>query len=403
MISVAEGKKLILETIFNNNIIEIEISNSVGYSLATDVYAPINFPSFRQSAMDGYAICYEDFLISNQFVVQDEVQAGDDKNIVLEKKKAIRIFTGAKVPDGADTVVQQEHTATDCSDDTDGNAKFKSINIQLATCNSNIRSVGSQCKHNDLILKKGTALQAGTISLLANLGIEKIEVYKKPRICILNTGKELLKLGEPLQDGKVYESNSFSLVHILKQMHLEVAEISLVDDDLEKTKKAVENALSQSDFVLITGGVSVGDYDFVLESLQQNNVEIAFHKLNQKPGKPLLFGKQENKFVFGLPGNPASVLTCFYQYVYPAFRQYVGFTNVDLLKIKLQLANSYSKKVGLTHYLKAIVHEDSVEILDHQESYKMNSFAVANALVEIDAEKEIVEKGEMVKVYLLPF
>lgn len=399
MISVDEGKKLIQETVSNDKIIEIEISKGVGYTLANDVYAPINFPSFRQSAMDGYAIRFEDFLVSNSFIVQDEIQAGENKYIVLEKGKAIRIFTGAKVPDGADTVVQQE--ATDYASDTDGN--LKTINIQLATCNSNIRSVGSQCKHNDLILKKGTSLQAGTISLLANLGIGKIDVYQKPRICILNTGKELLKLGESLQDGKVFESNSFSLVHVLKQMHLDITEINWVDDDLEKTKKAVEHSLSQCDFLLITGGVSVGDYDFVLESLKQNNVEIIFHKLKQKPGKPLLFGKQENKFVFGLPGNPASVLTCFYQYVYPALRQYLGFTNVDLLKIKLPLQNSYSKKAGLTHFLKAIVHENKVEILDHQESYKMNSFAVANALVEIDAEKEMVEKGELVNTYLFPF
>jgi molybdopterin molybdotransferase len=399
MITVGDGKKLIQETISNENTIEIEISNAVGYALANDIFAPIHFPSFRQSAMDGYAIRYEDFLLSKTFIVQDEIQAGENKNIVLEKGKAIRIFTGAKVPDGADTVVLQEATE---EISTIKYPNSKTINIQLATFNSNIRSVGSQCKYNDLILKKGTSLQAGTISLLANVGIRKINVFKKPRICILNTGKELLKLGELLQVGKVFESNSFSLVHVLKQMHIDITAISWVDDDLEKTIKAVEQALLQSDFLLVTGGVSVGDYDFVLESLKQNNVEIIFHKLKQKPGKPLLFGKQENKYIFGLPGNPASVLTCFYQYVYPALRQYIGFSAVDLLKINLPISNSYSKKAGLSHFLKAIVHEDSVEILDHQESYKMNSFAIANALVEIHAEKELVEKGELVKVYVLP-
>lgn len=395
MIPVCEGKKLIQETISNNTIIEIEIDKAVGYALANDILAPIHFPSFRQSAMDGYAIRYEDFLKSNCFIIQDEIQAGDNKNIDLEKGKAIRIFTGAKVPDGADTIVQQEHI--------EEITNSKNINIPLATFNSNIRAIGSQCKYNDFILNKGTSLQAGTISLLANLGIEKINVFQKPQICILNTGKELLKLGEPLQDGKVFESNSFSLVHVLKQMHVEVTEIYWVDDDLEKTRWAIEKALTQCDFLFITGGVSVGDYDFVLESLQQNKVEIIFHKLKQKPGKPLLFGQKENKYIFGLPGNPASVLTCFYQYVYPAMRQYMGFSSVDLLKINLPISNSYCKKAGLTHFLKAIIHEHSVEILDHQESYKMNSFAVANALVEIDAEKEIVEKGELVRAYLLPF
>ena len=395
MIPINEGKKLIQETIYNDQIIEIEISKAVGYALANDLYAPINFPSFQQSAMDGYAIRYEDFLESNSFIIQDEIQAGDDKNILLEKGKAIRIFTGAKVPDNADTVVQQEAT--------EKISNLKTILIHHAAFNSNIRGIGSQCKFNDLVLKKNTALQAGTISLLANLGIEKINVFQKPQICILNTGKELLKLGQPLHDGKVFESNSFSLVHALKQMHVEITEISWVDDDLEKTKQAIEKALSRCDFLFVTGGVSVGDYDFVLESLLQNNVEIIFHKLKQKPGKPLLFGKRENKYIFGLPGNPASVLTCFYQFVYPALRQFIGFSSVDLLKMKMPLSNYYSKKVGLTHFLKAIVHEHSVEILDHQESYKMNSFAVATALVEIDAEKEVVEKGELVNVYLLPF
>ena len=224
MIPINEGKKLIQETIYNDQIIEIEISKAVGYALANDLYAPINFPSFQQSAMDGYAIRYEDFLESNSFIIQEEIQAGDDKNILLEKGKAIRIFTGAKVPDNADTVVQQEAT--------EEISNLKTILIHHATFNSNIRRIGSQCKFNDLVLKKNTALQAGTISLLANLGIEKINVFQKPQICILNTGKELLKLGQPLHDGKVFESNSFSLVHALKQMHVEVTEISWVDDDL---------------------------------------------------------------------------------------------------------------------------------------------------------------------------
>jgi molybdopterin molybdotransferase len=395
MISVSEAKKNILTQTSTTSIIEINLYDAMGYASAHDIVSPMHFPAFPQSAMDGYGIRLKDLEKTNVFKIIGEEQTGNiELQHIIHEGETIRIFTGAKIPQGVDTVIQQEWVIR----------KENSIIIdnKNATLGLNIRPLGSQTKLGEHVITKGDALNAGTSSLLASLGIETIQVHRKPKIIIINTGKELVKAPLPILDGQVYESNSFALKNALTSLHLEVDEILWIDDDKEKLVEAFKLALSACDLLLVTGGVSVGDYDFVVDALLQNNVQKQFHKIAQKPGKPLFFGTKNETCVFGLPGNPASVLSCFYQYVIPCIRTQVGFRETSLLNLTLPTINSYEKKSGLTHFLKARMIQNGVEILSHQESYKMNTFAIANAMVQIEADIIKVSKGDLVKVYLLP-
>jgi molybdopterin molybdotransferase len=396
MISVNEAKKIIRAHTIQGAIQTIDLAGSSGYVLAEDMISPIHFPSFRQSAMDGYAFRFDDWAQQNVLTVEQELQAGDTKSIQsLKKGEAIRIFTGAKVPDDADTVVMQEHV--------ERNGIHLNIKNPHLLKHANIRAVASQTTKGACILKQGSLITPGAAALLAGLGIHRLPVYTKPRCSILTTGKELVAPGHELQEGQIYESNSFALQNALQQMQISLDEICWVDDKREAIETAIQNALLKTDVLLITGGVSVGDYDFVSEALEKNGAEKLFHTVKQKPGKPLYVGKKQNKMIFGLPGNPGSVLTCFYEYVLPCLRQMMGYENGELLSLKLPLLDPISKKAGLTHFVKACIQSNGVAILDHQESYKMNAFAQADCLVMLDEETSDVQAGTLVNVHLLNY
>jgi molybdopterin molybdotransferase len=216
--------------------------------------------------------------------------------------------------------------------------------------------------------------------------------------------------GQPLEKGQVYESNSYSLQAALKQLHIKEIKIYKAEDKLEKVKQVLKEALKQSDIVFLTGGVSVGDYDFVAAACAENGIEKIFHKIRQRPGKPFFFGKkprlddavgQENKLVFGLPGNPASVLTCFYEYVEPALKK-ITKQKTGLQVMKVPLATPFKKAAGLTHFLKGYYDGKTVKTLHAQESYRLSSFANANCLVKIEEDVTSCAKGEMIEIHLLP-
>jgi molybdopterin molybdotransferase len=394
MISVAQAKHLIDQNTNNGQTITVDLYKANGYASANNILSPIDFPSFRQSAMDGYAIRFSDWNQINTFFVEQEIQAGNNaENISLNKDEAIRIFTGAHIPDDADTVVMQEHCTR-----IDHQIQITNSNLKQG---NNVRDIGSQTKKGELVFKKGSTINAGTAGLLSGLGIHQIEVFEKPSCIILTTGKELKKPGDELMNGQIYESNSYALYNGLTQLQMNQIEIVSVDDDLDSITQAIHQALHQADILLITGGVSVGDYDFVAEALENNQVEKIFHSVKQKPGKPLYFGKKNNKFIFGLPGNPGSVLTCFYQYVIPCIHKTMGYSVTERRSIQLPLLNTINKKKGLTHFIKGKYNTQGVEVLDHQESYKLTAFAEANCLIQIDEEIETVHIGDLVEVHIL--
>jgi molybdopterin molybdotransferase len=244
-------------------------------------------------------------------------------------------------------------------------------------------------------------LSPAAIGFLTGIGITEVKVYPNPLISIIITGNELQEPGKALQHGQVYESNSFAVKAVLKQLQIDNVSILYANDKPEITTSTLKKALEQSDVVLLTGGISVGDYDFVLQATNECAVEKLFHKVKQRPGKPLYFGKKESKLVFGLPGNPSSVLTCFYQYVIPALEKLTK-RKISLQKIQVALKGSFQKTASLTHFLKGYCDGKAALSLDAQESYRLSSFAKANCLIEIPEQSTSLNAGELVDVYLLP-
>ncbi|WP_427874632.1 molybdopterin molybdotransferase MoeA [Flavobacterium sp. MMS24-S5] len=386
MIKVEEAIAIIEANSTKMPLKSIPVSKALGYVLAEKVISPINMPPFRQSAMDGYAFKHG---IRHQYDIVGISQAGDHSNFKLKPTEAVRIFTGAYVPNDADTVVMQEHVM----------ASEDSILIaKMPEAFANVRNKGEQIKANDVVFEANTLITPAAIGFLACLGITEITVYKKPKVAILVTGNELVKPGKKLSKGKIYESNSLMLQAALQTIGINKIKVHTVKDNLKATKKALQSILKKNDIVLISGGISVGDYDFVKEALLKNGVEELFYKINQKPGKPMFFGSKKDTLIFALPGNPASSLTNFYIYVYSAVKNRMGFSNTHLSKIVRKLDNDIINNTGKTLFLKALYNETSVEILDGQSSAMLNSFAVANGLVMVPEDVENIKKGESVTI-----
>jgi len=393
MISVAEAKKIISENVSSLEPKTLSLQESAGLTLAEDIVAPTDIPAFPQSSMDGYAFSFADWQKNRKLKIIGESAAGRNEPLTLHKDAAIRIFTGAPLPEGADTVIMQEKT--------------KVVNDELIIADedlkagTSVRPKGSEVKGGILALEKNSVLTPAAIGFLAGIGIKEVKVYPQPSITIIITGNELQHPGKALEYGQVYESNSFALRAAFQQLQLNKLQFLFAKDNLEIVKSSLEKALQQSDIVLLTGGISVGDYDFVLRATTECGVEKLFHKVKQRPGKPLYFGKKGNKLVFGLPGNPSSVLTCFYQYIIPAIEKICRRPKV-LQTLSCPLAKPFQKNSGLTHFLKAIYDGKTAAVLDAQGSYRLSSFAIANCLIQIDEEVTSLKEGEMVTINLLP-
>jgi len=393
MISVAEAKEII-----NNNTttlapVKSVLSLAAGKVLAEDVYSLVDIPAFDQSSMDGYAFSFSDWQKNKKLKITGEVAAGSSEIFTPGQGNAVRIFTGGAVPPGTDTVVMQEKIKTNNDE-----LVIEDENLQAG---NSVRPRGSEIKAGALALGKGSVLSPAGIGFLAGIGIADVKIYPNPSITIIITGNELQQPGKSLQHGQVYESNSLALKAVLEQLHINDVEVLYASDKPEIVTSTLEKALQKSDVVLSTGGISVGDYDFVLQAATKCGIEKLFHKVKQRPGKPLYFGKKNNKLIFGLPGNPSSVLTCFYQYVIPALEK-LSNKNPVLKIIRAPLSKPFQKTALLTHFLKGIYDGNTVTPLDAQESYRLSSFATANCLIQVDEEITACNEGEFVTVYLLP-
>jgi molybdopterin molybdotransferase len=391
MIPVGRAKELIAIHVQQLPAIVANLQEASGLVLAHDVVSACSIPAYPQSSMDGYALGFES--VDNGIRLAGEMAAGSKEALKVEQGFAIRIFTGAAVPSGADTVVMQEKCTVQ-----DGVLVLNDPNLKQG---DNVRPVGSEITAGALALDAGTLVTPAAAGFLAGMGVHEVAVIAKPRVSIIVTGNELQQPGEPLGYGQVYEANSFALLAALRQLGIQQVPVYRSPDNLDTLTDWLLQALENSDMVLMTGGVSVGDYDFTLEAFDACDVKKVFHKIKQKPGKPILFGMAGSKPVFGLPGNPASVLTCFYQYVYMAMEVMTGRVNL-LEKRKMPLLSPYRKPAGLTHFLKAKFTELGVELFGGQESYKLNSFARSNCLAVMPEDATELSAGELVEIHLLP-
>ena len=392
MINVEEARNIISSNIRSLDPVNMPLAAAFNHVLAENVFSATDVPAFAQSAMDGYAFRFED--LNNQpLTIKGEMAAGATSESSLSPLQAVRIFTGAPVPVNADTVVMQEKITV--------NNKQLFIEDDVLVSGLNVRPKGSEIKAGDLALAKGTVLSPAAIGFLAATGITQVKVFPHPIIHLIVTGNELQRPGNVLQYGQVYESSSLMLASVLQQLHFTIANIVFVKDDVAALTDALNKSLQQADVVLFTGGVSAGDYDFVIKAVSACGVQQLFHKIKQRPGKPLYFGMRQNKVVFGLPGNPSSVLTCFYEYVWDALLQLASLPN-GKRKYYLPLASGDSKKAGLTHFLKGKIVDDEVMPLTAQESYRLSSFAIADCLIVLEEDRTEFNKGEVVEVHLLP-
>lgn len=393
MVSVEKALELVQQKVKVLGNETLPISKCLGRVLAMDVFSKIDIPSFPQSAMDGYAVhSMGDIEAGDSFTLIGEVQAGETKETELIPGQAVRIFTGAAVPKDATTIVIQEIVTVEGA---------KILVNKLVPEGANIRAQGEQIMSGDTGLQEGTVLTPSGIGFLAMMGYADIKVTKKPVITVVVTGNELVPPGESLSNGQIYESNSVTLVSALEKYGFPVSNIVFVKDSYQETLSKLQLAINQSDVVITSGGISVGDYDFVGRAFGELEVNEHFYKVKQKPGKPLFFATKNDTVIFALPGNPASALTSLYYYILPALKQMSGNGFEGLRSEQKSLIGGYTKKGDRAQFLKGFLTDDGIMILDGQSSAMMHTYAITNALIFIPSNVDEIKDGGLVEVFYL--
>ena len=251
-----------------------------------------------------------------------------------------------------------------------------------------------------MAIRRGTTLNPAAVGFLDALGLTKIKVCRKPRISILAVGDELIQAGVPLSFGQIYESNSSMLASTIQSAGYNAGEMKRVSDDLNATLETLQSLTKESDICLVSGGISVGDYDLVGKALKRLKADKIFYKINQRPGKPLFFGKLGDCLIFALPGNPSACLTCFYEYVYPSLRKLAGHSQPELLKVRMPILHDYATKGNKGCFFLARIYQTGFEILDYQNSSMLKSYTLAEALVYFPAGQTSVRIGDLVETLL---
>ena len=372
---------------------QVAIEHAVGRVLAEPQQATLNVPPHDNSAMDGYAVVTDGLAQDGMLTLVGKSFAGHPFSGRLNAGECVRIMTGAAIPNGADAVVMQEHTT----------ANEHSIQFhRVPSVGENIRRTGDDITAGDVILPQGRQLRAADIGLLASIGKQDVPVYKKLRIGLLSTGDELMMPGEPLSFGDIYESNSFTLGAMLHKLDMEVVNLGVIPDNPEYIRTAFDQAMAMVDVIITSGGVSVGEADFVKPILEQLG-EIRFWKLAIKPGKPFTFGKLGNTFFLGLPGNPVSAQVTFHQLGLPFLQQLGGGQWQPRLTLQATAADAFKKKPGRRDFQRGVLSQDAQgQLVVHktgtQSSGVLTSMAHANCYIILPEASSGVDAGEPVTV-----
>ncbi len=368
--------------------------------LGTSIQSPINVPTHTNSAMDGYAVKGSDIPHMGEQILKviGVAYAGRPFDKTLNSGEAVRIMTGAAMPEASDTVIIQEDVGVDGDHVIiDGTTKR----------GMNVRHAGEDVKKDEVILLKGELLTAAHIGLLASLGIAKAQVVRKLRVAFFSTGDELRALDEnlgtkELGKGEIYDSNRFTLYAMLKRLDVDLLDYGVVPDNPELIRATLVNASETADIVVTSGGVSVGDADFVAKILHEIG-DIAFWKLAMRPGRPLACGKLNNALFFGLPGNPVAVMVTFYEFVQPAIRKMMACKTLQPFKFKVQTSTSLRKSSGRTEYQRGILYSDDdgetrVKSTGKQGAGRLSSMCRANCMIIIPPGSGSIESGDWVSV-----
>ncbi|MBI5746604.1 MAG: molybdopterin molybdotransferase MoeA [Nitrospirae bacterium] len=400
MISVKEALKTILANITISGTEKVNIMDSLGRVLAEDIVAKRDHPPWDNSAMDGYAVIFSDIRGASKKVpsaikVIGEVPAGRMPAVKIGRGEAVKIMTGAPMPEGADTVVRVE--------DTESTGSMVSI-FKECESGENIRRRGEDVKNGDLVIEKGKKIRPAEIGMIASVGRAFIYVHQRPRVAVMSTGDEIADLDEELSPEKIINSNSYALRSLAMDAGCIPALLGIARDNKEDLTRRLRDGLT-SDVILISGGVSMGDYDFVKDVLAEMGMEMKFWKVSMKPGQPLAFGTIKGKPVFGLPGNPVSAMVSFYQFVMPALKKMGGQKALYLNTIDALSDENLEVKKGRTYFIRAVIdvrggvyHARST---GDQGSGILTSMVRANGLIVIPEDSGPVKAGDKVKVQLI--
>jgi molybdopterin molybdotransferase len=400
MISVDEALEKILSFIKPLGYEKVSILEGLGRVIAEDIHAPRDIPPLDNSAMDGYAVKWDDIKNATKdnpvrLKVIEDLPAGLISKKTVENGCAIRIMTGAPIPKGADTVVQSEDTISEGS--------FVQI-LNAPPFGDNIRKAGEDVKRGDKVISKGDLLRPQELGMLASLGRAFIYVYQRPLVAILCTGDELVDVDENLEEGKIISSNSYTLAAQVKECGAIPIQLGIAKD----RKEDIENKLSQgirADVIITSAGVSVGDYDFVKDALKNLGMEMVFWKVAMKPGRPTTFGKIGEKPVFGLPGNPVSSMVSFEQFIRPSLLKMMGHKQIFRPIIDAILKEDIKKKPGRRHFIRGIITCENgtyfVTTTGPQGSGILRSMVKANGLIIVPEDTSLIKAGEKIKVQVL--
>ena len=400
-VSVSEAQKIILDSVSPLNGESISLMEASNRTLYEDIVSDMMIPPEDDSAMDGYAIIADDTHGASRnnpvrLRIMGEIQAGGS---IIGKRvshgTAIRIMTGAQIPEGADSVIQFEETEEEAD-----YVKIFSESVKDRNC----KCAGENIKKGDKVLQKGDRLRSADVGILASLNYNAVKVYRRPTVSIISTGDELAEIGEKLRVGQIRNVNAYTLFSEVRKYNALPRYLGIARDTMKDTKEKLLEAL-ESDVVISTGGVSMGKYDFVKEIYSDLDIEILFEWINVKPGRPCTFGKKENKLVFGLPGYPVPTLTSFIQFVRPALLKLMGATKIDKPLVSAFLEEDVSTHSGGVNLLRGYFtiknNEFYVSTTGSQKSSVLRSMSKANCLIVIPENSREVKAGEKVAIQLI--
>jgi molybdopterin molybdotransferase len=374
----------------------IPIRESLGRVLSEDIYSPIDVPNYNNSAMDGFVFYKAQENSPIMLEVIGSQLAGQSSNEKVLPGQAIQIMTGARIPNGGNTVIPIELVSYD--------GDKISIN-ESPKIGANIRKIGEDVKKNELILKKGRCIRSSEIGLLASLGLPKVSVYRQIRVAFFSTGDEVVEVGSLLKVGQVYDSNNHTIGAMLERIGAEIVNLRIVSDDKNALKKTLLSIVDEVDVIITSGGVSVGAADFMKEVLKEIG-EVLFWKLSIKPGRPLAYGKINQTHYFGLPGNPVASMVSFYQIVQPQLKVLMGEVDYELPPLfKVKTEKAIHKKPGRMEFQRGILFKNNdewwVKPTGHQGSAILSSMSQANCFIVMGIHEGSIDSGDTVKVQLM--
>ncbi|TOK80469.1 bifunctional molybdopterin-guanine dinucleotide biosynthesis adaptor protein MobB/molybdopterin molybdotransferase MoeA [Vibrio parahaemolyticus] len=393
-LSVVQGQEKILSLV--NTVSEIEackIENAYGRVLAEHIISPVNVPQYTNSAMDGYAIRSDD-VDRDSYQVVAEVMAGHAYDQPLEVGQAVKIMTGAPTPRNGDTVVMREQASQEGDKVT-----FNGSNIKAG---QNVRQAGEDLAIGSDVFTAGTRLASPEMGMIASLGFGEANVFRKLKVAVFSTGDEVQAPGTEQKANSIYDSNRFTIMGMLEKLGCEILDFGILEDNEQLMIEALENASAQADVVMTSGGVSVGDADYIKLALDKLG-QIDFWRINMRPGRPLAFGQINNKPFFGLPGNPVAVMVSFINFVEPALRKMQGEQGWKPLKVNAIATENLRSRQGRTEFSRGIYELDdtgrlTVRTTGKQGSGILRSMSEANCLIEISPAIDTVKVGESVTI-----